>query len=207
MPQVWPGGDASRWLELSLEPAGYYTKYTHRMLHHLTGSEMLHVTPWKIRNWDDEISLRQIQGIIWALLKPFMSVLSRMGSKWKMGSCPDRPNSHHVNARFLFSFISTKSIGLPDPRPFMPFDVFWHLYTNEYCPKVPQKCLGVVWDHPWPTRDCFRHILIKNCITMCVIEIPILIHIKLLSVNMTNPQILARWCLFHDLWTRLPGFF
>ncbi len=46
-------------------------------------------------------------------------------------------------------------------------------------PKVPQKCLGPLWDHPRPILDHFRPILETNRLTNYIMKNPITNLIKI----------------------------
>ncbi len=62
---------------------------------------------------------------------------------------------------FIFTFSHTK-IGFQTSGRFMFSDVFLRFFEKKIVPKVPQKCLGGVWDHPRPILDHFRPILDQN---------------------------------------------
>ena len=74
---------------------------------------------------------------------------------------------------FIFIF-SQKTIGLQASGRFM---FFWRFFTffrkTWFDPKVPQKCLGPLWDHPRPIRDQFWTILDQNCLKNYIRKIPI----------------------------------
>ena len=75
--------------------------------------------------------------------------------------------------RVFFIFIFSQKKRLSDVWTFHVFSAFFLKKTKRFDPKVPQKCLGGVWDHPRRIRDQFwtisdqhrlKHYICKNTI-------------------------------------------
>ena len=62
--------------------------------------------------------------------------------------------------RVFFILYYLRKNGVQTSGRFMFFRRFVTFFLETcFVPKVPQKCLGGVWDHPRPIRDNFRPIL------------------------------------------------
>ena len=101
-------------------------------------------------------------------------VLSRMGSRWKMGSSLDPQHSSRGDARLFVSRRFPEGSRFPAHRRFMFFCLCLRFSKRDALPKKTQKCLGVVGenhgpikDHYWPTldKDRFRNYIRGNAQT------------------------------------------
>ena len=74
---------------------------------------------------------------------------------------------------------------LPNRSDFRHVDVSYVFYVffKQKIPKVPQKCLGPLRDHPRPIPDHFGPILTKNRLNNYITKIPMKNHIKIIIIR------------------------